>query len=153
MSKLGRRPGARPGPAWGPATHQKPPAWSPAWAGQGAGHRSADRNQQGPRPGARPGPARRPATHPRPPAWSPARSGQEAGHPPEAPGLEPGQGRFGGRPPTRQLRPGARPRPVWGPASLLSDFLPCSFSDNTPFLPFCIFPVDTRDYVKYFQVL
>ena len=106
---------------WKSRTHEQTgsPAWSPAWAGLGAGHHpEASGLEIGPgRPGGRPSIGRQELDGP--PAWSPAWAGLEAGHPSEATGLEPGQGRSGGRTPTRRRRPGARPRPVWGPASLL----------------------------------
>ena len=79
--------------------------------------------RQGARPGGRPRPAGEPA-------WDlPARhTGQPglgaalgAGHPPEPPGLEPGLGRLGGRPPPRAARPGALAgQPSATPSNFLS---------------------------------
>ena len=132
--KGGARSGGRPRPARGPAIDLQtgtnwaaglepgleaghPPDATGLEPGRGRpGGRPPTRSR---RPGARPRPAWGPATHQMPPAWSPAEAGLGAGHPPDEPGQDSGLGRFGGRSPTRLLRPGARPRPVWGPASLL----------------------------------
>ena len=112
------RSGGRPRPAWRPATDNHAEV---NWAA-GLGRPGGRPPTRCGRPRARPGPAWGPVTHKTHPAWSPAKAGLGAGHPPDEPGQDPGQGRFGGRSPTRLFRPGARPRPVWGPASLLNIF-------------------------------
>ena len=113
------RSGGWPRPARGPAHNHQTGTSRVAGLEPGLGRPGGRPPTRHHRPRARPRPVWGPDPHQTSPAWSPAKAGLGAGPPPDEPGQDSGLGRFGGRTPIRLLRPGARPRPVWGPASLL----------------------------------